>query len=38
MLSKDWSLYTASPLRAFEGELGVQARVSGLGFRGFEEN
>ena len=25
MLSEDWSLYTASPLRAFEGELGVQA-------------
>jgi len=23
----DWSLYTASPLRAFEGELGVQAPV-----------
>merc|ERR1712110_645654 len=23
----DWSLYTDSPLRAFEGELGVQAPV-----------
>merc|ERR1711976_901731 len=23
----DWALYTASPLRAFEGELGVQAPV-----------
>ena len=23
----DWALYTASPLRAFESELGVQAPV-----------
>merc|ERR1719223_82569 len=39
----DWSLYTASPLRAFEGELGVQAPVGfwdplGLASDGSQEN
>eukprot|EP00434_Breviolum_minutum_P041837 symbB.v1.2.037220.t1/scaffold5435.1/size40275/3 len=39
----DWSLYTASPLRAFEGELGVQAPVgfwdpAGLSSDGSIEN
>ena len=39
----DWSLYTASPLRAFESELGVQAPVgfwdpAGLSSDGSIEN
>ena len=39
----DWALYTASPLRAFENELGVQAPVgfwdpAGLAADGSAEN
>merc|ERR1719499_2712739 len=39
----DWALYTASPLRAFEGELGVQAPVGfwdplGFAAEGNSEN
>ena len=31
----DWALYTASPLRAFENELGVQAPVGFFDPAGF---
>ena len=31
----DWANYTASPLRAFENELGVQAPVGLLAFQHF---